>query len=101
MGTETADPAMMDRHKTGVELEQVRDTTRRIQKLGMRTKGLFIFGLPGETPETLKRTSDFIQELDLDEMNMTKFAPFHGAPMWHEIIQNNGKEGTFMRTGAS
>jgi anaerobic magnesium-protoporphyrin IX monomethyl ester cyclase len=95
MGMETADPAMMDRHKTGVELEQVRDTTRRIQKLGMRTKGLFIFGLPGETPETLKRTSDFILELDLDEMNMTKFAPFHGAPMWHEIIQNNGKEGKF------
>ncbi|MFN0304440.1 MAG: B12-binding domain-containing radical SAM protein [Burkholderiales bacterium] len=95
MGMETADPAMMERHKTGVALEQVRETTRRIQKLGMRTKGLFIFGLPGETPETLRRTSDFILELDLDEMNMTKFTPFHGAPMWHEIIQNNGKEGSF------
>jgi radical SAM superfamily enzyme YgiQ (UPF0313 family) len=95
MGMETADPDMMDRHKTGVELEQVRETTRRIQKLGMRTKGLFIFGLPGETPETFRKTSDFIMDLDLDEMNMTKFTPFHGAPMWHEIIANNGVEGDF------
>lgn len=95
MGMETADPEMMERHKTGVELEQVRETVKRIQKLGMRTKGLFIFGLPGETPETFRKTSDFIMELGLDEMNMTKFTPFHGAPMWHEIIHNNGKEGDF------
>jgi radical SAM superfamily enzyme YgiQ (UPF0313 family) len=95
MGMETADPAMMERHKTGVELEQVRETVKRIRRLGMRTKGLFIFGLPGETPETFSKTSDFIMELDLDEMNMTKFTPFHGAPMWHEILHNNGKEGDF------
>ncbi|HXX10747.1 MAG TPA: radical SAM protein, partial [Burkholderiales bacterium] len=95
MGMETADPAMMERHKTGVELDQVRETVKRIRRLGMRAKGLFIFGLPGETPETFKKTSDFIMELDLDEMNMTKFTPFHGAPMWHEIIHNNGIEGDF------
>jgi radical SAM superfamily enzyme YgiQ (UPF0313 family) len=95
MGMETADPAMMERHKTGVELDQVRETVKRIRRLGMRAKGLFIFGLPGETPETFRKTSDFIMELDLDEMNMTKFTPFHGAPMWHEIIHNNGIEGDF------
>jgi len=95
MGMETADPAMMERHKTGVELDQVRETVKRIRRLGMRAKGLFIFGLPGETPETFRKTSDFIMELDLDEMNMTKFTPFHGAPMWHEILHNNGIEGDF------
>jgi len=67
----------------------------RIQKLGMRVKGLFIMGLPGETPESFRKTSDFVLDLDLDEMNMTKFTPFHGAPMWHEIIANNGKDGNF------
>jgi anaerobic magnesium-protoporphyrin IX monomethyl ester cyclase len=95
MGIETADPGMMERHKTGLEPDMVRATVRRIQKLGMRVKGLFIMGLPGETPESFKKTSDFVLELDLDEMNMTKFSPFHGAPMWHEIIHNNGKDGNF------
>jgi anaerobic magnesium-protoporphyrin IX monomethyl ester cyclase len=95
MGIETADPGMMERHKTGLEVDMVRATVRRIQKLGMRVKGLFIMGLPGETPESFRKTSDFVLELDLDEMNMTKFSPFHGAPMWHEIIHNNGKDGNF------
>ena len=95
MGIETADPGMMERHKTGLEPDMVRATVRRIQKLDMRVKGLFIMGLPGETPESFRKTSDFVLDLDLDEMNMTKFTPFHGAPMWHEIIANNGKDGNF------
>ncbi|MCB1888304.1 MAG: cobalamin-dependent protein, partial [Rhodocyclaceae bacterium] len=75
MGIESADAGMMARHKTGVTLEQVRETVDLIQQAGLRAKGLFIFGLPGETPETLRATSDFILSLDLDEMNMTKFSP--------------------------
>jgi anaerobic magnesium-protoporphyrin IX monomethyl ester cyclase len=75
MGIESADPAMMERHKAGVTLDAVRDTVRQIHAAGMRAKGLFIFGMPGETPETVKTTSDFILSLELDEMNMTKFSP--------------------------
>ena len=88
MGIESADPAMMERHKAGVTLEAVRDTVRQIHAAGMRAKGLFIFGMPGETPETVKTTSDFILSLELDEMNMTKFSPLHGAPIWDECASN-------------
>jgi radical SAM superfamily enzyme YgiQ (UPF0313 family) len=77
---------MMERHKAGVTLDAVRDTVRQIHAAGMRAKGLFIFGMPGETPETVKTTSDFILSLDLDEMNMTKFSPLHGAPIWDECV---------------
>jgi radical SAM superfamily enzyme YgiQ (UPF0313 family) len=84
LGIESADPAMMQRHKAGVSLDGVRETVEKIHAAGLRAKGLFIFGLPGETPQTLKTTSDFILSLDLDEMNMTKFSPLHGAPIWAE-----------------
>jgi magnesium-protoporphyrin IX monomethyl ester (oxidative) cyclase len=93
MGVESADPGMMDRHKTGVTLEQVRDTVERVHAQGMRAKGLFIFGLPGETPATIHKTSDWIQSMDFDEMNMTKFTPFHGAPLWEDCV--SGEEGSF------
>lgn len=86
MGIESADPGMMERHKAGVTLEAVRDTVRQIHAAGLRAKGLFIFGMPGETPETVRLTSDFILSLDLDEMNMTKFSPLHGAPIWDECV---------------
>jgi len=93
MGIESADPGMMERHKAGVTLEAVRKTVEQIHAAGLRAKGLFIFGLPGETPETLKATSDFILSLDLDEMNMTKFSPMYGAPIWDECV--SGHEGEF------
>ncbi|PKN72643.1 MAG: B12-binding domain-containing radical SAM protein [Deltaproteobacteria bacterium HGW-Deltaproteobacteria-10] len=91
LGIESADPQMLTRHKSGVSLDDVRDTVRRIQAAGLRAKGLFMMGLPGETEESISRTSDFIISLGLDDMNMAKFTPFPGAPLWG-IIR---KEGTF------
>jgi radical SAM superfamily enzyme YgiQ (UPF0313 family) len=91
LGIESADPAMLARHKSGVSLEEVRDTVQRIQKAGLRAKGLFMMGLPGETEASIRRTSDFIISLGLDDMNMAKFTPFPGAPLWKTIQE----EGTF------
>ncbi len=91
LGIESADEAMLARHKSGVALDDVRDTVLRIQKAGLRAKGLFMMGLPGETEQSVKKTSDFIISLGLDDMNMAKFTPFPGAPLWHTIRE----EGTF------
>jgi radical SAM superfamily enzyme YgiQ (UPF0313 family) len=93
MGIESADPEMMERHKAGVTLEAVKKTVEQIHAAGLRAKGLFIFGMPGETPETVRTTSDFILSLDLDEMNMTKFSPLYGAPIWDECV--SGVSGEF------
>lgn len=91
LGIESADPEMLKKHKAGVTLEAVRETVDTIHKAGLRAKGLFIMGLPGETVQSIKRTSDFILSLGLDDMNMTKFTPFEGAPLWKTIRD----EGTF------
>lgn len=91
LGIESADPELLKRHKAGVTVEEVRDTVKRIQAAGLRAKGLFMMGLPGETEVSIKRTSDFVISLGLDDMNMTKFTPFPGAPLWKTIRE----EGTF------
>jgi len=85
LGIETGDTDLMDRHKPGVHLEEVKDTVRRIQACGLRAKGLFMMGLPGETEASIRRTSDFVMSLGLDDMNMSKFTPFHGAPVWQDL----------------
>ena len=87
LGIESADPAMLERHKAGVTVEEVKDTVERIQSHGLRAKGLFMMGLPGETEESIIKTSDFVISLGLDDMNMAKFTPFHGAPLWKGIRQ--------------
>jgi len=55
-----------------------------------------MMGLPGETEDSIKRTSDFIISLRLDDMNMAKFTPFPGAPLWNTIRN----EEPLTRTGA-
>ncbi len=91
LGIESADPGMLRKHKAGVTLEAVRDTVARIQAAGLRAKGLFMMGLPGETEDSIRRTSDFVMSLGLDDMNMAKFTPFPGAPLWKTIRE----EGSF------
>ncbi len=91
VGIESADQSMLERHKAGVGLDDVRDAVARIKACGLRAKGLFMMGLPGETEESIRKTSDFVMSLELDDMNMSKFTPFPGAPIWSEIRS----EGTF------
>ena len=48
-------------------------------------------GLPGETEKTIQTTASFIHALNLDDMNMTKFTPFPGSPIYRDIQE----EGSF------
>jgi radical SAM superfamily enzyme YgiQ (UPF0313 family) len=88
LGIETGDADLMKLHKPGVYLTQVRDTIARIQAAGLRAKGLFMMGLPGETTASIQKTSDLVISLGLDDMNMSKFTPFHGAPVWKTIHED-------------
>ena len=91
LGIETGDTDLIKIHKPGADLDEIRDTVIRIQAVGLRAKGLFMMGLPGDTVESIRRTSDFAISLDLDDMNMSKFTPFYGAPVWSTIFD----DGTF------
>jgi len=52
---------------------------------GIRTKGLFILGYPGETDETIEMTKNFIRRLPITIMNLTKFTPYPGSPIYREL----------------
>ena len=43
-------------HRKGTNLDDIRDKTELIKKHGMRVKGLFIVGLPGEDEAAIRRT---------------------------------------------
>ena len=89
IGVESGDPDLLRALKAGVTLDQVHDTVALIQQCGLRAKGLFMAGVVGETPESFQRTSDFILSLGLDDMNLSKFTPFPGAPCYADI-SNHG-----------
>ena len=95
LGVESGDAGMLERHKAGVTLAAVRETVAQIRAAGLRAKGLFMMGLPGETEESIRRTGDFLMSLDLDDMNMAKFTPFPGR----RSGRRSGRRGRSTRTG--
>jgi radical SAM superfamily enzyme YgiQ (UPF0313 family) len=59
-----------------------------VKDAGLRCKGLFMIGLPGESAQTIRHTIDYALSLPLDEINVTKFTPFPGAPVFKTIREH-------------
>jgi radical SAM superfamily enzyme YgiQ (UPF0313 family) len=62
-----------------------------IKASGIRTKGLLMIGLPGETEESIRRSMDYVFKLPIDDFNLAKFTPFPGSPLYERIHEH----GTF------
>jgi len=87
-GIESGDPDLIRKHRKFYGLDEVKQKLRMVRETGMRVKGLFMIGLPGETEESIRRTIDFALALPLDEINVTKFTPFPGAPVYRDIREH-------------
>jgi radical SAM superfamily enzyme YgiQ (UPF0313 family) len=84
-GIESGDPEILKKHRTFYGLDEVGRKLLMVKQAGMRVKGLFMVGLPGEDEAAIRRTIDYALTLPLDEINVTKFTPFPGAPVYKTI----------------
>ncbi|MBI5656906.1 MAG: radical SAM protein [Geobacter sp.] len=84
-GIESGDPEVIKKHRTFYGLDDVQQKLQMVRQTGMRVKGLFMVGLPGENEMSIRRTIDYALQLPLDEINVTKFTPFPGAPLYATI----------------
>ena len=75
----------MKRINKGIKIEQVVEAFKIAKKVGLETLGFFMFGLPGETEETMQETMDFAKKLDPDYAKVTILVPFPSTPIYHEL----------------
>jgi radical SAM superfamily enzyme YgiQ (UPF0313 family) len=85
LGIETGDSDLLKLHRSSSDLEMIRDKVELIRSSGIRAKGLFMMGLPGETEESIDKSLKYALDLSLNDMNLTKFTPFPGSPIYKEI----------------
>ncbi len=85
LGIETGDPELLAQHRQNADLELMSRTIRDIHKAGIRVKGLFMIGLPGETEQSFRRTMQYVFSLPIDDLNVAKFTPFPGSPLYEKI----------------
>lgn len=92
-GIESGDPEILKSMRKRLDLAQIRKALAWSRAAGLRTKGFFIVGFPGETPETLERTRRLACELPLDDISVMQMTPFPGS----ELYSMAGEAGTFNR----
>lgn len=87
LGVESGDEAVIGAHRAKADLGGIREAVRNIHAAGIRAKGLFMLGIPGETEASVEATIRFAVENGFDDANLTKFTPFPGAPIYVTIGQ--------------
>ena len=85
LGIESGDPALLAKHRQRPDLDLLAGRIRMIKRAGIRLKGLLMMGLPGETEESIQRSMDYVFSLPIDDINLAKFTPFPGAPLYDNI----------------
>ena len=85
LGIETGDEKLLAQHRQNAKLEMLADKIRLIHNAGIRTKGLLMMGLPGETEESIRRSREYVYTLPIDDFNLAKFTPFPGTPIYEKI----------------
>jgi len=86
-GLESGDQGILDRSKKRTTLEQARPAVRNARQAGLQIAGHFVLGLPGETEESLRKTGQFSQELDLDYAQFYCASPWPGSRFYEEAVK--------------
>ena len=97
LGIETGDPELLAQHRQNSDLDLLAERIRMIKAAGIRTKGLLMIGLPGETEASIQRSMDYVFKLPIDDFNLAKFTPFPGSPLYEKIRE----QGSFDEDWAS
>lgn len=82
-GVESGSQEVLDRIGKGITLEQVRRAVRMGREAGIRIFASFVLGLPGETKESLRTTSQFARSLGC-QYGFHVLSPFPGTRIWEE-----------------
>jgi anaerobic magnesium-protoporphyrin IX monomethyl ester cyclase len=83
-GIESGDPDILRQVRKNLDLDQIRRAIAASRAAGLRTKGFFMVGFPGETPATLEATRRLVRALPLDDISVMQLTPFPGSALYAE-----------------
>jgi radical SAM superfamily enzyme YgiQ (UPF0313 family) len=84
LGVESGSQKILDIVKKGQSVEKNLQAIKMCHDVGLRVKGFFIIGLPGESHETVKETISFLDLAKLEDFDMTIFSPYPGSIIYGE-----------------
>jgi anaerobic magnesium-protoporphyrin IX monomethyl ester cyclase len=88
-GVESADPQIIKNINKRIDFGKVEETVAATKKAGLEVRLAFMFGSPGETEETIKKTIKYAIRLDPDLVSFNITTPYPGTEMFAWAEKNN------------
>ena len=73
---------------SGISVAQSRQAAKWAKDAGLEIVGMFMFGMLGDTEDSLKEQLKFVLELDLDYVQFNESYLCPGTPVYDEFIQD-------------
>jgi len=90
-GIESGNQMILNNLRKNITIEQIKSATEATRKAGVQSVGYFMFGSPGETPETIRQTIDFARSLDIDFAQFSVTMPFPGTDLYDLYLDSGNK----------
>jgi radical SAM superfamily enzyme YgiQ (UPF0313 family) len=84
VGYESGDEQILINIKKGVRLDIAREFSRNARDLGILIHGTFILGLPGETPDTIRKSIQFACDVEPETIQVSLAAPYPGTELYRQ-----------------
>lgn len=86
-GMESLDQEILDNVNKKIKVKQIEEAIINTKKVGIEVRANFIIGLPGDSPEKIKKMVKRLIELDPDYVKFNIFTPYPGTEFYDEIKQ--------------
>lgn len=89
LGIESGSQKVFDKIKKGETLEDIENAIKLAKKVGLRTRGFFIIGLPGATVDDEYKSIRFAKKIKLDQAIFGLLVPYPGTEVWDWAIKGS------------
>jgi anaerobic magnesium-protoporphyrin IX monomethyl ester cyclase len=87
-GVESGSPQMLEIMKKRITLDRARQAFQDCRDVGIKTQAFFLFGVPGETEETIEETIEFANEICADSTQFAIAIPHPGTELYETCMEN-------------
>ncbi|MBD3203972.1 radical SAM protein [Candidatus Woesearchaeota archaeon] len=88
LGIESGSQKILDNVSKGIKVQEQKNGINLVKKAGIKVYCSFIFGLPGETKETIEETINFLKETLPTSAQFNIAVPYPGTELHHTAEKN-------------
>jgi anaerobic magnesium-protoporphyrin IX monomethyl ester cyclase len=85
MGIESSSPEIRKDMVKRLEEQKIRAAFENLREAGIKSFAFFIFGYPGDTPESMAATIDYAIDLEPDFANFYPAVPYPGTALYDKV----------------